>query len=188
MTNNFFCSILEEIYFIWSKKLQSTYSKEDTKAFRVGFIVFLLLLIASVFFIRSQQEFDKVDDGVYYKIFARFGRTDGLLVGDLVRLSGVDVGRVTQAELDADFNAILTLEIKEDVKIPDDSSASIVSSGFIGNKYIEIDVGNSEDYIQPGGEFEYTQDALVLEELLDRIIGIGKTNRNKKMEEGENNE
>ena len=33
--------------------------------------------------------------------------------------------------------------------------------------------------IAPGGEFSYTQDAMVIEELLDRIVGIGKANRNK---------
>jgi len=54
-----------------------------------------------------------------------------------------------------------------------------LSNGILGGKYIEIEPGGSEDYITPGGEFTYTQDAMVLEELLDRIIGIGKANRNK---------
>lgn len=161
------------------KKLQNTYSKEDTKAFKVGFIVSVILILVGIYFIHSQQKYDTVDDGRYYQIHARFGRTDGLLVGGLVRLSGVDVGRVTEAELDDNFNAVLTLEIKEDIKIPDDSSASIVSSGLMGPKYIEIDVGSSEDYIEAGGEFEYTQDAMVLEELLDRIVSMGKAKRKK---------
>ena len=47
----------------------------------------------------------------------------------------------------------------------------------MGNKYIEIEPGGSPDYLAPGGEFAYTQDAMVLEELIDRIIGIGKANR-----------
>ena len=157
--------------------MQNTYSKEDTKAFKVGFVSFLLLLVVGTYVIHSEQKFDTVDDGNYYKLHARFGRTDGLLVGGLVRLSGVDVGRVIEAELDENFNAVLTLEIKDNVKIPDDSSASIVSSGLMGKKYIEIDVGSSEDYIEAGGEFEYTQDAMVLEELLDRIVSMGKANR-----------
>jgi len=159
--------------------MQDTYSKEDTKAFKTGFYISLILLIVGAYFLYSQQKFDTVDDGEYYQIHARFGRTDGLLVGDLVRLSGVNVGRVIEAELDDSFNAVLTLEIKDNIKIPDDSSASIVSSGLMGPKYIEIDVGSSEDYIEAGGEFEYTQDAIVLEELLDRIVSMGKANRKK---------
>ena len=73
----------------------------------------------------------------------------------------------------------MTLEIKDGIKIPDDSSASIVSSGLMGPKYIEIEAGGSEDYIPAGGEFSYTQDAMVIEELLDRIVSIGKANRKK---------
>lgn len=169
--------------------MNNTYSKEDTKAFKVGFYVSAVLFAILAFFIHSQQGYDQVDNGTYYKVNARFGRTDGLLVGDLVRLAGVDIGRVIKAELDGNFNAILTLEIKDSVKIPDDSSASIVSSAIMGSKYIEIDVGSSEDYIEPNGEFEYTQDAMVLEELLDRIVGMGKSKsqkvENKKGEDDE---
>ena len=160
--------------------VNNSYSKEETKAFKVGFWVSVCLLIAGVYFINAKRKFDQVDDGSYYTLQARFGRTDGLLVGDLVRLSGVDVGRVIAAKLDENFNAVLTLEVKDSVKIPDDSSASIVSSGFMGAKYIEIDVGSSEDYLTPNSEFEYTQDAMVLEELLDRIVSIGKSNRKSK--------
>ena len=45
--------------------------------------------------------------------------------------------------------------------------------------YIEIEAGGSEDYIPAGAEFEYTQDAMVLEELLDRIVAMGKAKQNK---------
>ena len=159
--------------------MHNTFSKVDAKAFKVGLFVSIILLFAGVYFITSQQNFAKVAVGKYYQLKARFGRTDGLLTGDLVRLSGVDVGRVIKADLDDEFKAVLTLEVKDDVKIPDDSSASIVSSGLMGSKYIEIDVGSSEDYLEPDGEFEYTQDAMVIEELLDRIVGMGKTKRQK---------
>ena len=102
-----------------------------------------------------------------------------MLVGDLVRLAGMNVGKVVDAKLGDGYKAILTLEINEKFKLPDDSSASIVSSGIMGPKYIEIEPGGSEDMIAPGGEFSYTQDAMVIEELLDRIVSIGKANRNK---------
>ena len=81
------------------------------------------------------------------------------------------------SKLDKDFKAILTLQIKDSVKLPDDSSAAIVSSGIMGNKYIEIEPGGSEDLLSQGDEFAYTQDAMVLEELVERIIGIGKAKR-----------
>ena len=100
----------------------------------------------------------------------------------MVRLAGVNVGKVVDAKLDDDFKAILTLEIKDNIQLPDDSSASIVSSGMMGPKYIEIEPGGSEDIIPRGGEFAYTQDAMVIEELLDRIVSIGKANRKNSAE------
>ena len=58
-------------------------------------------------------------------------------------MAGVNIGKVVNARLDDHFHAILTLDVKENVKIPDDSSASIVSSSIMGEKYIEIEPGGS---------------------------------------------
>lgn len=156
---------------------EEVYSKEETKYLKVGLYVALLLILTIGFFVGTRDKFEHADGGKYYTVMARYNRTDGLLVGDLVRLAGMTVGRVVDAKLDANFKAVLTLEIKDNIKIPDDSSASIVSAGMMGPKYIEIEAGGSEDYIPQGGEFSYTQDAMVIEELLDRIVSIGKANR-----------
>ncbi len=153
------------------------YSKDEEKILKVGLWVACVILFIIGLFVSARRGISHVHDGKYYQVLARYNRTDGLLVGDLVRLAGVDVGKVVDAQLDENFKAILTLEVKDDVIIPDDSSASIVSTGLMGSKYIEIEPGGSEDAIPPGGEFSYTQDSMVLEELLDRIVGIGKANR-----------
>ena len=157
--------------------MQEVYSKEETKSFKVGMYVVLVIAAIVGYQAITSQEVYHSDNGTYYELKARFGRTDGLLVGDTVRLAGVDIGKVVGAQLDDHFNALLKLEIKEDVLIPDDSSASIVSSGIMGGKYIEIEPGGSEDFLTVGSEFAYTQDAMVIEELLDRIVSIGKANR-----------
>lgn len=171
--------------------MQEKYSREETKSLSVGFYVALALIVGTGYFVLQRDKVEHAEKGNYYALDARFGRTDGLLVGDKVRLAGVTIGRVVGAQLDDHFNAIMTLEVKDGIKIPDDSSASIVSSGIMGSKYIEIEPGGSEDYLPAGGEFSYTQDAMVLEELLDRIVSIGKANRSKafdqKMDEMEKN-
>lgn len=156
--------------------MQEKFSKEESKAFNFGFVIILLFCGVFFFMAFSRHDYKHVDER-FYHVKATFGRTDGLLVGDKVRMAGVDVGRVVGAELGPDFNATLNLEIKEGLKIPDDSSASIVSAGLMGSKYIEIEPGGSEDYIPDGGHFSYTQDAMVLEELLDRIVALGKAKR-----------
>ena len=155
------------------------YSKEETKYLKIGFGMAFAILLIIGFWIFANNRVTHLEEGNYYPVKARFNRTDGLLVGDLVRLAGMNVGKVVDATLDENFKAILTLEVKENVQLPDDSSASIVSSGLMGPKYIEIEPGGSFDMIAPGGEFSYTQDAMVIEELLDRIVGIGKANRQK---------
>lgn len=158
--------------------MSDTYTREETQSFKVGTCVALAILAIIGYKSLTSKDIEHADNGNYYTLDARFGRTDGLLVGDAVRMAGVNIGKVVDARLDEHFNAIMTLDIKEGILIPDDSSASIVSSGILGSKYIEIEPGGSMDNLQPGGEFSYTQDAMVIEELLDRIISIGKANRN----------
>lgn len=172
-------------------KIIELYTKEETRNLKVGLSVLGVILLIFLVVLFSRSEIAPKDDGRYYQLYARFNRTDGLQVGDIVRLSGIDVGRVTDAVLDDNFKAILKMEVKEEVKLPDDSSAAIVSFSIMGKKYIEIEPGGSEDMLAPGDEFAYTQDAMVLEELIERIIGIGKAkrqNKKGKVEEKKNNE
>jgi phospholipid/cholesterol/gamma-HCH transport system substrate-binding protein len=158
-------------------KLLELYSKDETKNLKMGLSVLSIILLAFFIILFSRDNISHEEGGKYYQLYARFNRTDGLLVGDVVRVAGMTIGRVTDAKLDDNFKAILTIEVKDSVKLPDDSSAAIVSSGIMGAKYIEIEPGGSEDVLAPGDEFAYTQDAMVLEELIERIIGIGKAKR-----------
>lgn len=163
-------------------KIIELYTKEETRNLKMGLAVLGIIFLVFLVVLFSRSEIAPKEGGSYYQLYARFNRTDGLQVGDIVRLSGIDIGRVTDAVLDNDFKAILKMEIKDSVKLPDDSSAAIVSFGIMGKKYIEIEPGGSEDNLKEGDEFAYTQDAMVLEELIDRIIGIGKAKREKKKE------
>lgn len=171
--------------------MQEKYSKEEEKTIRTGIIALAIILLVMFVTISHNASIKNHGIGDTYNVYASFGRTDGLNVGDAVRLSGVNIGRVSKAELDENFNSRLTLNISSKYRIPDDSSASIVSFGLIGGKYVEIEVGGSEDYIPNEGSISYTQDALVLEELLERIIAMGKgkkTKTNQAEDKGEDNE
>ncbi len=179
----FLLYLYKKFEFIYEDNMiTETYSKEEAKDLKMGIYAALIIILISCVYVINKETLSHKSEGNYYTVDARFNRTDGLLVGDDVRMAGVSIGRVVNAKLDEHFKAILTLDIKESVQIPDDSSASIVSSSIMGKKYIEIEPGGSMDYIPRGGEFSYTQDAMVLEELLDRIISIGKSNRSKNVE------
>lgn len=152
------------------------FTKEELKNLIIGLCVIGFCLICIVIF-KLQRNVWKGAEGTDYTIYATFNRTDGLMIGDKVRMAGIDIGHVEQSVLDDDYRATLTLKIRQGIAIPDDSSAAIVSSGIMGSKYIEIEPGGSEDFISDGEEFLYTQDAIVLEELIDRIISLGKAKR-----------
>ena len=167
-------------------KILELYTKEETKNLKVGLGIIVIIALLTIIISFSRNEISQKDGSGYYDVYARYNRTDGLLIGDAVRLAGMDIGRVIDAKLDKDFKAILTLRLNENIKIPDDSSAAIVSSGIMGNKYIEIEPGGSEDALTEGNEFTYTQDAMVIEELIERIISIGKAKRQNKKENNTN--
>ena len=164
--------------------MEEQYTKEEIKSLRNGLIAFFAVLFAVFITVSHNASIRRKNLGRSYNIYASFGRTDGLQVGDAVRMSGITIGRVIASELDENFNSKLTFSIDSQYKIPTDSSASIVSFGLIGGKYVEIEVGGDEDYIKAGESLSYTQDAMIMEELLDRIISIGKGKRApKKVEE-----
>lgn len=161
-------------------KVKETYSKEEAKSLKIGLFIALILSLLIGYFAIQKSAVKLASDSHDYIIKAKFGRTDGLVVGDKVMLSGIVIGKVTNAELDETYNTILTLSIDNHVKIPTDSSASIVSTSILGSKYISVEPGGDEGFLATGDYFSYTQDAMVINELLDRIVAIGKKNCGKK--------
>lgn len=105
-----------------------------------------------------------------YVLSASFQRTDGITVGAPVRLAGLRVGEVIGQSLVDGFRAELTMRVNSGVEIPVDSAAVIETDGLLGPKYIEIHPGGEDDVLAPGTRFEYAQDAMVLEDLLSRIV------------------
>ncbi|KAF0119311.1 MAG: ABC-type transport system involved in resistance to organic solvent periplasmic component [Rhodospirillaceae bacterium] len=105
-----------------------------------------------------------------YAVVARFNRSDGLVRGAEVRLAGVPVGRVRGHVLSEHYQVAVTLHMAAHIVLPEDSAAAIHSDGLLGPKFIEILPGGSERAIPPGGTMRYTQDAILLDDLLERIL------------------
>jgi len=111
---------------------------------------------------------------------ARFDRIDGLAVGSDVRLAGVKVGSVTATRIDPQtYQAIVTMSVQPDLRLPRDSSAEISSEGLVGGKSIAIVPGGEDRFLAPGGEFTITQSAASLEQLLGKFIfGVSELSAN----------
>src|SRR5882762_6373656 len=106
-----------------------------------------------------------------YEVLAKFNRADGVNVGSDVRLSGIKVGTVSKLSLDPKtYNAVVTIALARDVKLPDDSSIRITSEGLLGNQYLSIEPGSSMETIKPGGEIENTQGSVDLIGLLGKAV------------------
>jgi phospholipid/cholesterol/gamma-HCH transport system substrate-binding protein len=107
--------------------------------------------------------------GKGYEIQAFFANSGGLKTGSSVVIAGVDVGRVKDVALD-DYEARVVMWVSSDVRITDDSMASIKTKGLIGEKFVEITVGGSEKILKPGGRIRDTESAVDLEQLISNYI------------------
>jgi phospholipid/cholesterol/gamma-HCH transport system substrate-binding protein len=106
-----------------------------------------------------------------YELNARFASADGIATGTDVRLHGVKVGRVASLELDPKTYAVNAgISLRNDIKVPDDSSIKVTSAGIMGSSYLAIQPGGSEKMLPPGGEITNTQGSIDLMGLIGRAM------------------
>lgn len=106
-----------------------------------------------------------------YKVKARFNSIAGLKEGAVVEIAGVKVGKVEKIILDKnEFEAEVLLSIVNGVKLQDDTIASIRTAGIIGDRFVNIKPGASDETIEPGGMIIETESAISLEELISKYI------------------
>jgi len=103
-----------------------------------------------------------------YEVYGVFSNIGGLKVGSSIEIAGVNVGRVTNIALD-NYQAHVVLNFPKDLKIQEDAIASIKTRGLIGEKYIEITPGGSEEIIKPGDRIQETQPAIDIEGLISKF-------------------
>ncbi len=110
-------------------------------------------------------------DGTY-KVYANFENIAGLTVRSKVTMAGVTIGKVTAIDLDREsYTGRVTMVLDEDVdNLPLDSTASILTAGLLGEKYIGISVGGEEELLRDGGTIHDTQSSLVLEDLIGKFL------------------
>lgn len=102
---------------------------------------------------------------------AAFDEIGGLTPRAPVVIGGVTVGQVRSIRLDPEyFRAIVTLDVDADLQLPDDTAASILTQGVLGDQYVALEPGGSPDLLENEGEIAYTQSAVVLERLIGRVL------------------
>jgi len=104
-----------------------------------------------------------------YQVTADFPSVGGLKPGSSVEIAGVEIGRVESIFL-ADYQARIRMWIRSDVKLQEDSIASIKTKGLIGEKYVRINPGGSDRLIPPNGRIREVEAPVDFEELLSKYI------------------
>ena len=134
----------------------------------VGFFVLIGILSLGYLSIKlGRLEF--FGEGKYI-VYAKFEKAGGIKPGAVVEIAGVEVGKVKSIVLDKDYQATTSLLINKDVKIQEDAIASIRTKGLIGEKYIEISPGGSENVLPIGGTIRETESAIDLERIISKFV------------------
>lgn len=109
--------------------------------------------------------------GVGYVLTAKFDHIDGLAVGADVRIAGVKVGTVAEERIDPEtYLAVVDMKLREDIKVPKDSSAEITSERLLGGKFLTLTPGGDPTMLKPGQVITITQSSVSLEQLLGKFI------------------
>jgi phospholipid/cholesterol/gamma-HCH transport system substrate-binding protein len=146
---------------------------QQTRSVEVGTGFFVLLGMGALFFLTTQTTGgDDFTAEETFTVEARFENIGSLRNRAPVAMSGVTIGRVTNVRFDPEtLEAVVSFVIDSQFdQIPDDSDASILTSGILGSQYIGLQAGGSDTYLQDGSEVLFTQSAIVLENLIGKFL------------------
>ena len=142
---------------------------EEKRHLLIG-LCMTLGLIGLVFF-SGQFSANKGGNQNSYQLLAQFLRLDGIAAGSPVMLAGIDVGTVQSVRLSPETERPeAVLQIDKAIDIPYDSSIKIISAGLFGGKYLSIIPGGDFEVLEDGDHFEFTQPAIVLDNLLTLVL------------------
>lgn len=137
----------------------------------VGLFV-VLGLLSLAFLAYKVGKVNQVATADTYELQANFESVSGLKEQAAVSMAGVKIGYVKSISLsNEDYAAHVIMVIDEAYnKMPTDTSASILTAGILGDKYVGLDAGGSDEFLQNGDQIELTKSSLVIERLIDQFL------------------
>lgn len=134
--------------------------------------LFLLLAIAALVFLALQATDRGVTTGGSYEVTASFSNVGSLKPRAKVSMGGVTIGTVERIELHPEtLDARVVMRISERYdNLPEDTSASILTAGILGDQYVGLEPGGSPEPLQNGDRIMITNSAVVLEQLIGRYL------------------
>jgi phospholipid/cholesterol/gamma-HCH transport system substrate-binding protein len=131
--------------------------------------VVLLAAAVFLFIVYSASGVKEASNG--YHLVMRLDQGGSITPGTDVRAAGVKVGTVVKQEFDDQaFQAVITLDIDQRVKLPTDSSANVDQDGLLGNSYVNLQLGSDDTLMKEGDVFRHATGALSLNKLIGMAL------------------
>ena len=128
-------------------------------------------LLAALFLALKVGNMNAVSFQPTYTITARFDNIGGLKPRAPVKSAGVVVGRIADIRFDdTTYQATVTMTLERSYQFPKDSSAKILTSGLLGEQYLGLEAGGSDQMLAEGNMITQTQSAVVLENLISQFL------------------
>jgi phospholipid/cholesterol/gamma-HCH transport system substrate-binding protein len=105
-----------------------------------------------------------------FRLVVGFDEIGGLKVRAPVVISGVRVGQVTSIDLGDDYRARVQLDVEPALELPVDTSASIMTAGILGDRYVSLQLGGEVDLLEPGDEITFSESAVLLERVIGKLV------------------
>lgn len=132
--------------------------------------IFVIVGIAAVAVLALRVGASPLLDDGGLKIYAIFDQTGGLKPRAPVEIAGVKVGQVVDVTLSDDFRARVGLDLRPGLQLPVDTSASIVTAGVLGDRYVSLQLGGDDRMLEAGEEITFTESAVILERLIGKMV------------------
>ncbi len=135
--------------------------------------IFVAAGLAALFMLAMKvSNLNAFSDVEGYEVKAQFENIGGLKVLSAVSIGGVRIGRVSSIDFDQeDYEAVVTMMIDPKYnRLPTDTSASIFTSGLLGEQYIGLEPGGEEAFLTDGDNISLTQSAMVMEQIIGQFL------------------
>lgn len=131
--------------------------------------LFVLVGLCAVAWLSIRVGGLNLGDSDRIQLYAAFDQIGALKPRSPVVIAGVKIGQVMGIDLGSDLRAHVTLGVDGNLKLPDDSTASIRTAGLLGDQFIALEPGASEEDLKPGATIAFTQNALSIESLISKF-------------------
>ncbi|MFQ5444509.1 MAG: outer membrane lipid asymmetry maintenance protein MlaD [Nitrospinales bacterium] len=131
--------------------------------------IFVVIGIVALGYISIKLGKKEILGNDHYSIFADFDSVSGLRQNAQIEIAGVKIGNVRRIFL-TNGVARVEMQVKNDINIPDDTIVSVKTRGLIGDKVLNVSLGGSPVFVEPGGVLVETESVIDLEDLIGRFI------------------